>query len=306
MLLQQLTYFAAVARERHFGRAAEACNVSQPTLSYGIRRLENELGMALIRRGRTFHGLTPEGERMLEWAHRILGDAGAMQLDAAALRTGLTGRLRVGAIPTTLPAMTLLSGPLLGGHGGVEVAIYSLTSREIERGLNESSLDIGVTYLENEPLRGVRTLPLYDERYLLLTAADGPHGGADEVGWREAADERLCLLTPDMQNRRIVDGAFAAAGARPRPVVETNSISTLYAHVRAGVVGGVVAHTWLHLYPVPAGMRAVPLVRPDVRQSIGLVWPDHRAEPLLTQALITTVRDVDLVAVLNRSAASGR
>jgi hypothetical protein len=59
-------------------------------------------------------------------------------------------------------------------------------------------------------------------------------------------------------------------------------------------VGAVVAHTWLHLYPVPAGMRAVPLVRPDVRQSIGLVWPDHRAEPLLTPALISTVREVDL------------
>jgi DNA-binding transcriptional LysR family regulator len=112
-----------------------------------------------------------------------------------------------------------------------------------------------------------------------LTAGDRPYGAADELGWREAADERLCLLTPDMQNRRIVDGAFAAAGARPRPVVETNSISTLYAHVRAGGVGAVVAHAWLHLYPVPAGMRAVPLVRSDVRQSIGLVWPDHRAEP---------------------------
>jgi DNA-binding transcriptional LysR family regulator len=152
-------------------------------------------------------------------------------------------------------------------------------------------------------VHGVRKLPLYDERYLLLTAGDGPYGAADELGWREAADERLCLFTPDMQNRRIVDGAFAAAGACPRPVVETNSISTLYAHVRAGVVGAVVAHTWLHLYPVPAGMRAVPLARPDVRQSIGLVWPDHRAEPLLTRALITTVRDVDLVAVLDRGAA---
>ena len=95
---------------------------------------------------------------------------------------------------------------------------------------------------------------------------DGPYGAADELGWREAADERLCLLTPDMQNRRIVDGAFAAAGARPRPVVETKSRSTLYARVRAG--GVAVAHAWLHP--------------------------------------ITTVRDVDLVAVLDRSAASGR
>ena len=93
---------------------------------------------------------------------------------------------------------------------------------------------------------------------------------------------------------------------RPRPVVEKNSILTLHAHVRAGVVRAVVAHTWLNLHPAPAGMRAAALVRPDVRPSIGLVWPDHRAEPLLTPALITTVREVDLVAVLDRSAASGR
>jgi DNA-binding transcriptional LysR family regulator len=118
-----------------------------------------------------------------------------------------------------------------------------------------SSLEVGVTYLENERLRGGRELPLYDEWYLLLTAGDGPSGAADELGWREAADERLCLLTPDMQNRRIVDGGLRGGGARPRPVVETNSISTLYAHVGAGVVGAVVADTWLHLYPVPAGMR---------------------------------------------------
>jgi DNA-binding transcriptional LysR family regulator len=112
-----------------------------------------------------------------------------------------------------------------------------------------------------------------------------------DAGHAEPADRRRCLRG---------GGRASAPGRRD------DSISTLYAHVRAGGVGAVVAHAWLHLYPVPAGMRAVPLVRPDVRQSIGLVWPDHRAEPLLTRALITTVREVDLVAVLDRSAASGR
>jgi len=298
VLIQNLTYLAAVAHEGHFGRAAEACHVTQPTLSNGIRRLEEELGVALVRRSHRYEGLTPEGERILSWAHRILADADGMRMDVEAMREGLAGRLRLGVIPTALPVMTLLSEPLLRRHRAVELSIHSRTSREIEQGLHESQLDVGVTYLENEPLHGVRTLPLYDERYVLLTHAEGRHAGAETVAWSEAAGERLCLLTPDMQNRRIVDRTFAAAGAHPRPVLETNSISTLYAHIRGGALGAVMSHTWLHLFPVPEQMRAIPLVEPDVRQPIGLVWLDRQPEPLLPRALIATARATDLGALI--------
>jgi DNA-binding transcriptional LysR family regulator len=248
MLIQHLQYLAAVAREGHFGRAAEACHVTQPTLSNGIRRLEEELGVALVRRGHRYEGLTPEGERTLSWAHRILADTDGMRMDVVAMREGLAGRLRLGVIPTALPVMTLLSGPLRR-HRGLDLSIRSITSREIEHGLHESAIDAGETYLENEPLSGVRTLPLYDERYVLLAPDDGRYDDAETVTWATAAIERLGLLTPDMQNRRIIDGVFAAAGAEPRPVLETNSIATLYAHVRAGLIGAVMSHTWLHLFP---------------------------------------------------------
>jgi DNA-binding transcriptional LysR family regulator len=107
MQIQHLAYLAAVAREGHFGRAAQACHVTQPTLSNGIRRLEQELGVALVRRGHRYEGLRPEGERMLAWAHRILADSDGMQMDAVAMREGLAGRLRLGVIPTALPALTL-------------------------------------------------------------------------------------------------------------------------------------------------------------------------------------------------------
>jgi DNA-binding transcriptional LysR family regulator len=298
MLIQHLAYLAAVAREGHFGRAAETCHVTQPTLSNGIRRLEAELGVTLVRRGHRYEGLTPEGERMLTWAHRILADTDGMRMDVDAMREGLAGRLRLGVIPTALPVMTFLTAPLLRRHRALELSVQSQASREIEQGLHDSHVDVGVTYLENEPLHGVRTLPLYDERYVLLTAADGPHAAAERVRWSDAAAERLCLLSPDMQHRRIVDGVFRAVGAEPRPVVETNSISTLYAHVREGLLGAVMAHTWLRLFPVPEGMRAVPLAEPDVRQAIGLVWLDRRPEPLLPRALIASARDTDIAALL--------
>src|SRR5262249_10284707 len=152
----------------------------------------------------------------------------------------------------------------------------------IERMLHRFDLHCGLTYLDNEPLQRVRTLPLYHERYLLLSAdCDG-----DSVTWAEAAGTPLCLLSPDMQNRRIIDSIFLEAVLTPRPVIETNSISTLYSHVREGSLSAVVAHAWLHQHGLPSGMRAVPLVEPQRTHQIGLVFLDRDPEPLLARALI--------------------
>lgn len=292
MVLKQLVYLAALARERHFGRAAEACHVSQATLSEAIRRLEAELGVPLVERGHRFQGLTPEGERALDWAHRILADADGMRADLAAMRDGIGGRLRLGAIPTSLPVVSRLTGPLRERHPALQVAIRSLSSREIERGLHEGELDAGLTYLENEPLRGVRRQPLYEERYLFVAPRGSRWAAGASVRWRDAASAPLCLLAPDMQNRRIVDALFARAGASPEPAVETNSISTLHAQVRDGGLCAVMADTWLHGFGVPAGMAAVPLVEPSARQAVGIVWRDRDPEPALVRALVAHARDV--------------
>jgi DNA-binding transcriptional LysR family regulator len=294
MVLKHLVYLAALARERHFGRAAEVCHVSQATLSEAIRRLEAELGVPLVERGHRFRGLTPEGERALAWAHGILADADGMRADLAAMRDGIGGRLRLGAIPTSLPVVSRLTGPLRERHPALHVAIRSLSSREIERGLHEGELDAGLTYLENEPLRGVRHQPLYAERYLFVSPRESRWAAGASVRWRDAATAPLCLLAPDMQNRRIVDALFARAGASPEPAVETNSISTLHAQVRDGGLCAVMADTWLHGFGMPAGMAAVPLVEPSARQAVGLVWRDRDPEPALVRALVAQAREAQL------------
>jgi DNA-binding transcriptional LysR family regulator len=292
MVVKHLFYLAALARERHFGRAAEACHVSQATLSEAIRRLERELGVALVRRGHRFEGLTPEGERALAWAHRILADCDGLRADLAAMRDGVAGRLRLGAIPTSLPVVSRLTQPLRERHPALELSIRSLSSREIERALHEGELDAGLTYLQNEPLCGVRTQPLYAERYVFLAPSDSRWAGGATVRWREAAEAPLCLLSPDMQNRRIVDALFARAGAAPRPAIETNSISTLHAHVRDARLCAVMADTWLRGFEVPAGMSAVPLVEPAVRQEVGVVWLDRDPEPALVRALVALAAEL--------------
>lgn len=299
MNLQNLTYLAAVVREGHFARAAAACGVAQPTLSAGIKRLEDELGLPIVRRGRRYEGLTPEGERVHDWALRILADVEGLTGDVDALHGGLHGHVRVGAIPTSLPCVPYLTEPLTTGHPEATVSVLSLTSRQIEQRLHAFDLDLGVTYLDNEPLAGVRSRALYAERYLLLTPADGPFAGRRTVRWAAAAAAPLCLLTEDMQNRRIVNTIFAQAGARPQPRVETNSISTLYAHLRTGRWSSVVAHAWLGLFPIPTGMAALPLVAPVTTRTIGLVWLDRDPEPLPVRALTAVADGVDLERALN-------
>lgn len=275
VLLRQLEYLTALDRERHFGRASQACHVSQPALSASLRRLEGELGVELVRRGRRFEGFTPEGERVLAWARRTLADAKALSQEVERLRGGLEGALRLGAIPTSLAATVSITTRLRSRHPRLRVEVRSMSSREIAAGLRAGIIDAGLTYLDNEPLEEVRVLPLWREHYLLVSADDGDR--AETATWDEAAQLALCLLSPDMQHRRIVDAAFATAGTTPRPVIETNSVSTLVAHARTGLPC-VAADTWLLAQPLPPETRARPLVDPTIEHTIGLVAP-ARAHP---------------------------
>ena len=212
MLTRNLRYLVALSAERHFARAAAACQVTQPTLSAGIKHLEEELGVLIVQRGQRFEGFTAEGERILAWARRILDDVESLHQEVSALRNQLVGRLRLGAIPTALPFAARLTTPFAVAHPGVTISVVSLSSVDIQRGLDDFTLDAGLTYLDNEPLARVRGIPLYLERYFVMTAAT-LDVGVEQMSWSDAAKLPLCLLTPDMQNRRILNASFAAAGA---------------------------------------------------------------------------------------------
>ena len=197
----------------------------------------------------------------------------------------MEGTLRIGAIPTSLPVSTLVTTPFRERHPRMRIQVMSMSSRQIADALARGELDAGLTYLDNEPLADVETLALWREHYLLLLAADGPLAGQVTATWRRASTLRLCLLSPDMQHRRIVDGAFAQAGVAPDPAVETNSISTLIAHARTGLPG-ITAHTWLYGHALPAGLRAIPLVEPVIEHTIGLVTAtDTQRSPVIAELL---------------------
>ncbi|MFE4367665.1 LysR family transcriptional regulator [Streptomyces sp. NPDC056835] len=301
MLLRQLEYLVALARERHFARAAAACYVSQPSLSAAIRKLEHELDVPIVRRGRRFEGLTPEGERVLLWAHRILAERDALGHELSAMRDGLAGTLRLGAIPTALTAASLLTTPFVERHPRTRVSLDSLSSRDIAQRLAEFELDIALTYLDDDSLGQVRRSPLYEERYLLLTPHDGPMTGRPAARWAEIADLPLCLLSPQMRNRRIMDEYFAAEGVSAvTPAIETDSVAALYAHLTAGHWSSVISHAWLHMFGVPDGMRVIPLEHPAHGPRVGLVIADRSPAPVLARALLEIAREAGVREALDR------
>ncbi|MFF6986893.1 LysR substrate-binding domain-containing protein [Streptomyces sp. NPDC010273] len=290
MLLRQLEYLVALARERHFARAAAACYVSQPSLSAAIRRLEHELDVPIVRRGRRYEGLTPEGEVVLAWAHRILAEQDALHQELSALRGGLTGTLRLGVVPTALPAASLLTTPFCERHPRARVALESLASVDITHGLAEFELDAAMTYLDDDTLRNVRRFPLYEERYVLLTPVDGPLGGVPRASWAQAAALPLCLLNSRMRNRRIIDECFAAEGATASPAVESDSVAGLYTLLPGGRWSSVISHAWLHMFDVPDGMRVVPLNGPAHGPRVGLVVARSEPQSVLAEALLKVAR----------------
>ena len=300
MVLRQLIYIAALAREEHFARAAKSCNVSQPTLSAAIRQLEEELGAPIVQRGHRFNGFTPEGRTVLDYAKRIIADCEGLKQDLGALKDGLIGRLRLGAIPTVLPVVSLITGPFHDRYPLVTIAVMSRNSVEIQRGVDNFELEVGLTYLDSEPLDRVRTKPLYREEYVLLAPARGPFAGRDSVSWDEAASVPLCLLTPDMQNRRIIDGIFRSIDRQPRPTLETNSIFNLCSSVSSGHWSSIMPKALLQVFGTPENTRALRLVEPEAVRTIGMIIPDRDPPSPLAASMFGMATQLDLQSEIDR------
>jgi DNA-binding transcriptional LysR family regulator len=271
MLLRQLEYFVAVARERHFARAAEACYVSQPALSTAIAKLERELDVTLIHRGQNFEGLTLEGERLVVWAKRLLAEHDGLKAEAAAMRAGISGTLRLGTGPTVSMTTALPVAAFCGLHPLAKVTICSrLSSTELLRQLRDFELDAAIAHFGPDDRSGLEVVPLYKERYVLLVSGEQLAPGDHTITWAEAAQLPLALLMPHMRFRQFIDKAFAANGAAAVPQVETDSVASLYAHVATGAWASVVPHTWLRAIPATGAARAVRLVEPETTAQISM------------------------------------
>ncbi len=289
-MLDKLEMFIAVAREEHFGRAAESLGVTQPSLSTGIKQLEEQLGVQLIFRGSRYGGLTPEGQSALVWARRIVGDARQLREEMRFKREGLTGRLRLAVIPTALTWAAWLAARFGEKHPNVRFTILSRTSVEILSMLDNLEVDAGISYLDNEPMGRVSTQPLYRERFMLVCERNSAFAGRESVGWGELRGERLCLLTPDMQNRRIINRNFAEAGVEPEAWIESNSTVVLIATVERGGCVTVLPEDTARFLASGKAVSLVKLEGPGPAHSVGLIAPWREPHTPVLDAMLRAAR----------------
>lgn len=278
-LFTSLRYLAALHEFKHFGRAALACHITQPALSNAIRALEEEFGTAIVKRGRNFQSFTPEGERIFATAQRVLHEQELLLQDLKSAQDQPVGALTLGAVPSVMPIAARFSGLLQSRHPGLSLVLRSMSSQDIEAGLENLSLDLALGYTDRVKTRGAKiaTLNQYGERYFLLRRATTPGRCGlqlleQPVTWQTAAELPLCLLTPEMHNRSIVDAAFLQAGVHVKPVIETDSILALGLSVLVGEVSSILPGALVGVLRGYHELEAVPLRLPEVLTPIGFMY----------------------------------
>ncbi len=193
-------------------------------------------------------------------------------------------------IPTALPFVAELTAPICARHERVGFTVLSMTSDQILKSIEDFEVEAGITYLDEGVLARFTAVPLYEERYSLLVAPGGPLANRASVSWAEAGALPLCLLTPDMQHRRLVERHLGQAGATVAPRMESNSMIVLHTHVRDRPVRLDHARPLRREHGPDRLMQAIPITEPAVGHAIGLVTTRREPQAPLVAALIAESR----------------
>lgn len=298
MTLTELRYLVALAQQRHFGRAAEACFVSQPTLSVAIKKLESELGVELFERRKQEVTLTAAGERIVRQAERVLEEAAAIRELAEEGRDQLNGPLRVGAIYTVGPYLFPHLIPVLHERAPHMPLVIeeNYTARLAER-LRQGELDLIVIALPFTE-QGIITLPIYDEPFVVVIPSGHPWQERDAIPVGALAEESLLLLGRGHCFRdQVLDAcpacAHEAGTDRLAQTVEGTSLETVRHMVASGM--GI---TVLPATAAGADRYAQRLVKirrfapPEPQRRIALAWrksfPRPKAIEAVRQAILAS------------------
>ena len=286
-LLVSMRYLVALGEHKHFARAAQACFITQPALSNALRALETEFGAPIVKRGRTFVGFTAEGERLLDSARRMLFEEQLLKQDLNSMGEQVQGPLSIGVVPTAEPIAARFAARLHQIHPGISPVVRSMSSHDIEAGLVQLTLDLGLGFMERvQPVwaRQIKTFPQYNEHYFLVRRSEAlPPANAPAtemamgkpITWAEAAALPLCLMTSDMYNRHIVDAAFKEAlgqnGTQVRPVLQTNSMLSLALSALGGEVACILPGALVGVVRPYKELTARPLISPKVSTTLGFM-----------------------------------
>ena len=291
-LLAAMRYLVALDKHRHFARAAQECHITQPALSNALRALEDEFGVAIIKRARTYGGLTREGEAVLSTAQRMLREVEHLTQELESTAESPRGALRMAAVPTAMPMMIVFAAMLRRRYPGLVPTVLAMSSPDIEAQLEDTSLDLALGYMERltEKAGRLRSWPQARERYYFLRRRSGKPGRTLHYGspmtWSEAATHPLCQLTPDMHNRAIIDATLVSVGMPSAPAIETNSLLSVTLAVSVGDVCAILPGDLVAAVRGNAELEARPLIKPDIRIPLGFIaLADERPSRALQAAL---------------------
>jgi DNA-binding transcriptional LysR family regulator len=284
MIVRKLEYLIALAKEGHFAHAAAACHVSQPTLSAAIRQLEIEMGVLIVERGPRFHGLTEQGERVLAFAQRMASECERLREELSDRGREASGTLRVGVIPSAIPLVPNLTIPFHKQHARVNLKIIDLNPPDVLRAFEDYSIDVAITYVDEEARRYSRTHALYAESYALLIRKGTLYSGRKGVSWEEAAKLPLCLLAPEMQHRGSLPAGLFGHVAASLPHIETNSISALYSQVRSGAWSSVLPRSLASIADDSDEFEMIALPKSGKPARVGAIIPDRELSLPLAEA----------------------
>ncbi|MBO9395150.1 LysR family transcriptional regulator [Shimia sp. R9_2] len=286
--LKDLEFLTSLARHGHFARAAEECGVSQPAFSMRIRKLEERLNAAIVKRGNRFQGFTPEGEALMRHARKIMDGMKLLEEEFRSAGGEVTGQLSLAVIPTAVGFAAQAVGQLRAAHPAITVRLQTASSLTIQQGLEKRVFDAGITYGEGVSPEMMRVEPLYEERYVLVAPKALAPRKTGTATWAEAAELPLSLLEPSMQNRRILDLVFRDVGVVPSVVAETGEFTSSLLMAANGVAATVIPEGLLHSLGEMQDIVALPLGDPAVEKDVSLVTP-HRLPGLSTVEALRNV-----------------
>jgi DNA-binding transcriptional LysR family regulator len=303
MFLRQFKYLVAVAEEEHFGRAALRCHVTQPSLSSGIKQLELELGVPIFLRGRgrRFHGLTAEGERVAKMARLIISHCDAMRDEIDSMQNNLKGNLRLGVMSSMSPILPMILKMVRARHPGVRVNLHFAGSDAMKAGLDNFSLDAAITYLDNAELGRRHKVSIFTERLSLLVPDNAEFAGRTSITWKEAAKFPLGLLAPTMHERRRIDKAFAKVGVTPDPLIQCESIMHLMFQVQYTELCTIIPEHFTRMPGLHTGTKALTLVDPIVSEDVGLFWAESETMMPMAAAMVSIALELNKSGALRAS-----
>ena len=288
MQLHQLEYFVAVARQRHFTRAAGALHVAQPSVSKQIRKLESELGTPLFHRMKGNVVLTPAGEVLLPWAERILGEVDGARAAVGELGGLQRGRLAIGATPSLC---TILLPPVLAGfhatYPGIELVLQQAGSRDLVRQVEDGALDLALVILPVEHAV-IEATPLLNEELVLATPPAHPLARKRTIAVGDLRDVPLVMFRDGYDLRSVTEAACRQAGFEPTFALEGGEMDSVLRLAAAGVGAAVVPA----MVVVPGGpLRAVRFAPPGLTRTIGVANRRDRPLSRAARAFAATLND---------------